>query len=108
MLRLVTDHPAGEQRWLLVLYEPNRERELKQIEKAIGKERQQVAKALKLLQRQTFACAHDAQQALERAGQGWHYHRVQGQVQAHTQYLQAGRPGPRHALPNDLADPGPS
>lgn len=83
-----------EQRWLLVLYEPNRERDLAQLEKAVGKEQQAMTKALKQLMRQAFACESDARQALERAGQNWKYHTVSGRVHASQQYLQAGRPRP--------------
>jgi transposase len=83
-----------EQRWLLVLYEPNQQRELEQLTKTIEKERLQAEKELKKLARETFACREDAQQALARAGKTWKYHTLVGQCHPVTQYLQAGRPRP--------------
>jgi transposase len=84
-----------EQRWLLVLYEPNQQREWKQIDRRIGKERKQAEKALKRLSRQEFACEPDAQAALKHLEKKWKFHQVTGiQTWSEAHYAQPGRPGP--------------
>ncbi len=77
-----------EQRWLLVLYEKKRERELKQLDKAVESEH----KALKQLGREGFSCEADARSALARLSDRWKYHRVESQVQPLSRYEGRGRP----------------
>jgi transposase len=66
-----------EQRWLLVLYEKKREHELKQLDKAVEREREQARKALKQLGREDFSCEADARLALARLSDKWKHHQVE-------------------------------
>jgi transposase len=81
-----------EQRWLLVLYEPKRERELKQLNKAVASEREQARKALKQLGREDFSGEADARLALSRLSDKWKYHQVESQVQPVSRHERSGRP----------------
>lgn len=82
-----------EQRWLVVLYEPNRVRELEGLAKAVAQEHQQASRALKKLARHDFGCAADAQAAGTQLAATWKHHRLRSQITAHTRYAQPGRPG---------------
>jgi transposase len=81
-----------EQRWLLVLYEPKREHELKQLDRAVKNEREQARKALKQLGRENFSCEADARLALVRLSDKWKYHQVESQVQPLSRHQKRGRP----------------
>jgi transposase len=81
-----------EQRWLLVLYEPKRERDVKQLEKAIEREHDQACKALKQLGREVFSCEADAHLALARLSATWKYHQVESQIQPVSRHERRGRP----------------
>src|SRR5579859_786704 len=81
-----------EQRWLLVLYEKKRERELKQLDKAVENEHEQARKALKQLSREDFSCEADARLALARLSDKWKYHQVESQVQPLSRHQGRGRP----------------
>src|SRR5579871_1818177 len=81
-----------EQRWLLVLYEPKRERELKELDKAVENEHEQARKALKQLGREDFSCEADARLALARLSDKWKYHQVESQVQPLSRHQKRGRP----------------
>lgn len=84
-----------EQRWLLVLYEPNQQCEWEQIDRRIDKEQRQAVKALKRLSRQEFACEPDARAAAMHLEKKWKFHQmVTIQTQPVTHYAQPGRPGP--------------
>ncbi len=86
-----------EQRWLVVLYEPRREQERIRLDKQIARERVQLKKQVKKLERQTFNCAEDAQQALANFARQWAFHAVMGDVYATQRYAQPGRPTPDSA-----------
>lgn len=87
------------QRWLVVLYEPRRERELAQLERQVAKEYQQATKALQKLSRQTFACETDAQMAATRLTSTWKYHQLTHlQTTFTVQYARPGRPRPATPL----------
>jgi len=81
-----------EQRWLLVLSEPKLERDVKQLNKAVAKERDQANKTLKQLGRENFSCEADARLALSRLAEKWTYHRLESQVKPHSRHAQVGRP----------------
>jgi transposase len=81
-----------EQRWLLVLYEKKRERELKQLDKAVENEHEQARKALKQLSREDFSCEADARLALSRVSDKWKYHQVEIQIQSVSRHEGRGRP----------------
>ena len=81
-----------DQRWLVVLYEPRREAELASFEKRIQRERTQLDKATKKLQRQAFNCAEDAHKALERFNKKYTFHTITGDVISSERYAQRGRP----------------
>jgi transposase len=81
-----------EQRWLLVLSEKSRERELRQFERTIAKERTQAKSALKILAREHFACETDALSASERVQKGLKYHRLTPKAKSSTHYAKRGRP----------------
>jgi transposase len=75
-----------EQRWLLVLHEPNQEQAWKQIDKRISKERKRAEKALKRLSRQDFTCEPDALATLKELEKSWKFHQIsniQTQSEAH-------------------------
>ena len=81
-----------EQRWLLVLYEKKRERELKQLDKAVENEHEQARKALKQLGGEDFSCEADARLSLSRLSDKWKYHQVETQVQSISRHQGRGRP----------------
>ncbi len=81
-----------EQRWLLVLYEKKRERDLTQLNKAVEREGEQARKALKQLGREDFSCEADARLALARLSDKWKYHQVESQVQSVSHHEGRGRP----------------
>lgn len=82
-----------EQRWLLVLYEPRRERELKQLDRQVTKEHQLARKALRKLARRTFACEADALAAAEQLDTTWKYHHlIDLKTSVTLRYARPGRP----------------
>jgi len=81
-----------EQPWLLVLYEKKRERELKQLDKAVENERELARKALRQLGREEFSCEADARLALVRLSDKCKYHQVESQVQPVSRHAGRGRP----------------
>jgi transposase len=83
-----------EQRWLVVLHVPRREQELAQFEKRLTRERDQLDKAAKQLQRQVFNCETDAQRALQHFAQQGKYHHISGEITSSQRYAQPGRPTP--------------
>jgi len=84
-----------EQRWLLVLYEPSRERELKQLDRQVSKEYQLARKALQKLARRTFACEADALAAAEQLDATWKYHYlIDLKTSVTLRYARPGRPQP--------------
>ncbi len=80
------------QRWLLVLYEPKRERELKQLERAVAKEHAEAQKALKQLRGEAFSCEADAHLAVSRLTDKWKYHRLESKVGPKKRHAGPGRP----------------
>ncbi len=93
--REVTSHYGDvAQRWLVVLYEPRREADRQRLDKRIARERDQLNKQLKKLQRQSFNCAEDARQALHQLAQQGAFHTVTGSVDGHERYARPGRPTP--------------
>jgi transposase len=88
-----------EQRWLLVLSEKSRKRDLRQLERAIGKEHEDAKCALKKLAREQFSCETDALLASQRVQKGLKYHRLTPTVTSTTHYAKRGRP-PADAQPN--------
>jgi transposase len=80
------------QRWLLVLYEPRRQAEQQRLDKQIARERDQLDKQLRKLQRQSFNCEQDARQALRQFGQQWSFHGVSGSIERRERYANSGRP----------------
>ena len=82
-----------EQRWLLVLYEPRRERELKQLDRRVAKEYQLARKALRKLTRRTFACEADALAAAEQLDATWKFHHlIDLETFVTLRYARPGRP----------------
>jgi transposase len=91
----VTSHYGGvEQRWLVVLYKPHRQRDLKRLNKQVDQEQRKLEKQLKKLHKQTFNCEADAQQALADFDTQWTFHTVSGTVQSRQRYARPGRPTP--------------
>src|SRR5581483_1610868 len=85
---------AVEQRWLLILSQKARERELRQFERAVAKERTETRNALKKLAREQFACEADALSACERVQKGLKYHTLTPSAKSTTRYAKRGRPAP--------------
>ncbi len=89
---VTSEYGDVDQRWVVVLYEPRRDKELAQFEKRILRERQKIDKQAKKLQRQVFNCAEDAQRALVRFDKQWKYHQITGAIGSSQHYAQPGRP----------------
>lgn len=83
-----------EQRWVVVLCEPRRDKELAQFEKRIQRERTKIDQQAHKLQRQVFNCEEDARRALIRFDKQWSFHRITGEVRSSQRYAQPGRPTP--------------
>jgi transposase len=88
-----------KQRWLLVLSQKSRERDLLQLERAIAREYEEAKGALKKLAREQFSCETDALLASQRVQKGLKYHRLTPTVVSTTHYAKRGRP-PADARPN--------
>ena len=71
-----SDYGGVEQRWLVVLYDPHRQRDLARLDRRIDQERQKLEKQLNKLHKRTFNCAADAQQALADFDTQWTFHTV--------------------------------
>ena len=65
-----------EHRWFLIFSEEAYEREVKALEKRIGKIDKKLRKELKQLKRVEFSCEADAKKALERIEKKLKYHRI--------------------------------
>jgi transposase len=93
MIEQRVTYAAIEQRWLVVLYDPRRQRELAQLERQVAQEQGQAVKALHKLTRQTFACETDARAAAEQLGSSWKYHQLTALQTVFTvHYARPGRP----------------
>jgi len=91
---MTSKYGGVEQRWLVVLYEPHRQRDLKRLDKQIDQEQRKLEKQLKKLHKRTFNCEADAQQALKDFDTQWTFHTVNGTVQSRQRYARPGRPTP--------------
>jgi len=98
---LASSYGDVPQRWLVVLYEPRQEAEQQRLDKQIAREREQLDKQLKQLQRQAFNCAEDAQRALRQVDQQATFHTIRGGVDSHERYAQRGRPTPDSPVHTD-------
>jgi transposase len=84
-----------EQRWVMVLYEPRRQRELNALERQVSKEYEQAAKTLRKLMRRDFACETDARAAADQLTATWKYHQlVEVKTTSQVRYARSGRPRP--------------
>jgi transposase len=89
---IVCEYAGIKQRWLLVFSEAAQTRELKTLEKAQAKEREDAQKEWRKVESQTFNCVADAEQALGQFNKKWKYHQVTALVHPITQYPRRGRP----------------
>lgn len=87
-----------EQRWLVVYSEAAAAREAKSFARRLARHQAQAEKALRRLQRQTFACEADAQEAVAQVSRRWRYHRAEVTFQPVERHAQPGRP-PKGAKP---------
>src|SRR5258708_2281431 len=87
------------QRWLLVLSQKGLKRDLLQLERSIAKERDEVKRALKKLEREQFSCEADALLASQRVQKPLKYHRLTPMAKSTTRYAKRGRPS-AHAQAN--------
>ena len=81
-----------EQRWLVVYSEAAAAREAKSFARRLERQQAQAEKALRRLQRQTFACEADGQEAVAQASRRWRYHRAAVRLQPVERHAQPGRP----------------
>ncbi len=89
---LTSDYGGIAQRWLLVYSEGLYHRESASLQRAIDKERAEVEKILRRLNRQEYATPEAAQAAVETMAETWKFHTVQIAPQAIPKYHQRGRP----------------
>jgi len=91
---IASEYGGVEQRWLVVLYDPHRQRDLTRLDKQVDQEQRKLEKQLKKLHKRTFNCGADAQQALKDFDTKWTFHTVGGTVQSRQRYARPGRPTP--------------
>lgn len=81
------------QRWMVVYSEARQQRSRRTVEKQLRTQSEAELKALKHLRRTPFACAADAQQALEACTQALQVTRLEGgRIRMVTRYGKRGRP----------------
>ena len=81
-----------KQRWLLVYHRPTAQKARPAFEKQIQQDYDTVARSVKRLQKKTFNCEADAQQALTDTAPSSLYHHVTGAVASRERYVRPGRP----------------
>ena len=86
------DYAGIKQRWVVVVSAAAQVRELKTLEKAQAKELDAAQKDWRTLERQTFNCTADAEQALSQFNRQWTYHQATAQATPITHYARRGRP----------------
>jgi len=91
---ITSEYGGVKQRWLVVLYDPHRQRDLKRLDQQVDQEQRKLEKQLKKLHKRTFNCEADAQQALADFDTKWTFHTVSGTVQSRQRYARPGRPTP--------------
>ena len=81
---------------MIVYSKEAEQRAQKAVDKAVGREYEQIQKALFHLQAQRFGTKQDAQKALSSISKKLKYHRIEKvDVNQHIRYAQKGRPGPQ-------------
>jgi len=91
----VSTYGGCKQRWLVVYSEARQQRSRRTVEKQLRRQSAAALQAFKHLRRTTFACAADAQQALETFTQTLQATRLEGgTLRAVTRYGKRGRPTP--------------
>ena len=80
------------QRWLVVYSQAAYAREVKVLEKRIGKERQQAEQAVRTLARREFRSREEAEEAVAQLGRRWKYHTLQVRYRRVLHYTRRGRP----------------
>lgn len=65
-----------KQRWLIVESEARKNSSIKQINKQVKKQSENVKAALRKLSRQEFACQADAETAINQLSDSWKYHQI--------------------------------
>jgi len=88
------------QRWLLVLHEPNRQRQHETLNKRVEKEHEQAQKALQRLMNRDFGCEDAICKAVDTLKKKWRYHDVRLTIRTETRYRQPGRP--TEGSPSDI------
>lgn len=92
-------HYDIKQRWLVVYTDTSWKRAVKQVDKTVLKEKQQLDKALSNLQKQSFQEPQQAVAEVEKLFKTSRFHRLDGcQLTAQPHFAQAGRP-PKEAKP---------
>jgi transposase len=81
-----------KQRWLVVFSRAAYDRESKTFARQLAKAEARAQAALAKLEKQTFACQPDAEQAVAKVAAKWRYHRPVIQVEPVLGYGQRGRP----------------
>lgn len=81
-----------KQRWWVIFSQAAYERESKTFARKLAKAEARARSALAKLEKETFACQPDAEQAVAKAAAKWRYHRPVIQVAPVRGYGQRGRP----------------
>jgi transposase len=81
-----------KQRWWVIFSQAAYERESKTFARKLAKAETRAQSALAKLEKETFACQPDAEQAVAKAAAKWRYHRPVIQVEPVLGYGQRGRP----------------
>ena len=80
------------QRWLVVYSQAAYARDVKALEKRIGKEREQAEQAMRKLARREFVTREEAEEAVAQLGRRWKYHTPQVRYTRVSHYARRGRP----------------
>ena len=86
------EYAGVSQRWLVILSQAARNRELKTLEKTQARALKKVQKEWRKLASQTFNCQADAEKALAKFNQKLKYHQVDAKTVPLRQYARRGRP----------------
>ena len=87
-----SDYGGIKQRWLIVFSQAAYERELKTLEKAQAREKENAEKEWRKVCQTVFNCQADAESARKKFNQRWKYHQATEQITPITQYAHPGRP----------------
>jgi transposase len=90
---LDSDYGQVQQRWLVVYSPTAWEREVKRLDKQVGRTGEKAGKELRQITQAQFACEADARKVVQRLDKKMKWHTIQAQYTSIKKYAQPGRPG---------------